>query len=185
MFIIQNRYHKQLLWIISEHIKKSYTSPWRGDKNTIMEKLVILILTKERYLDLEKFSWLCSRNIYFLTVNMAVLLCSVFVLLYVSNVQSLSKTCDYRGRNYNECAVMFWTSWNTCTGGHGMKPTQCAVGMEKRQKAICCPRTAMNETTDETFRHCKANCYMTDDDFSEVRRLPTTCTTGTRMFCYG
>ena len=116
---------------------------------------------------------------------MAVLQYLVFVILYVCNVQNLSETCDYRGRNYTECDLMFWTGWNTCTGGHGRKPTQCAVGMEKRQKAICCPRSALNETQDETFRHCKVYCYMTDDDFEEVRRLPTTGTTGTRMSCSG
>ena len=116
---------------------------------------------------------------------MAVLQYLVFVILYVCNVQNLSKTCDYRGRNYTECDLMFWTGWNTCTGGHGRKPTQCAVGMEKRQKAICCPRITLNETIDETFRHCKAYCYMTDDDFEEVRRLPITDTTDTRMSCSG
>ena len=116
---------------------------------------------------------------------MALLLCLIFVILYVCNVQNLSKTCDYRGRNYTECDLMFWTGWNTCTGGHGLKPTECAVGMEKRQKAICCPRTALNETTDETFRHCKANCNMTDDDFEEFRPLPTTGTTGIHMSCSG
>ena len=116
---------------------------------------------------------------------MSVLLCLVFVILYVCNVQNLSNTCDYGGRNYTECDLMFWTGWNTCTGGHGMKATQCAVGMEKRQKAICCPRTSLYETQDETFRRCKSNCNMTDDDFEEVRPLPTTGTTDTRMYCSG
>ena len=112
---------------------------------------------------------------------MAVLLCLVFVHLYVCNVQSVSKTCEYHGRNYTECDLMFWTGWNTCTGGHGMKPTECAVGMEKRQKAICCPRNSLNETQAETTRRCKANCNMKDDDFEEVRRLPTTGTIRTCM----
>ena len=119
------------------------------------------------------------------TVNMAVVLCSVFVLLYICTVQSLPRKCDDRGRNYNECDLMFWTGWNTCTGGHGMKPTQCAVGMEKRQKAVCCPRHSLIETQAETTRGCKANCGMTDDDFEVVRPLPTTGTTDTRMSCSG
>ena len=98
------------------------------------------------------------------------------VSLYVFNVQTISKTCTDQktGNNYTECDLMFWTGWNTCTGGHGMQPKECAVGYEKRQKAICCPRNAVNETTDETFQHCKINCNMTDDDFEEVRLLTTT-----------
>ena len=116
---------------------------------------------------------------------MAILLCSIFVLLYVCNVQSISKTCENRDRNYTECDLMFWTVWTVCEGGHGWKPTECAVGMEKRQKAVCCPRTALNETQDETFLHCKANCHMTDDDFEEFRPLPTTGTTGIRLDCSG
>nr|XP_022286214.1 uncharacterized protein LOC111099128 [Crassostrea virginica] len=103
-----------------------------------------------------------------------VLLFSFLVSLYVFNVQSISKTCEYQGKNYTECDLMYWTGWNTCTGGHGMKPKECAVGMEKRQKAVCCPRNAINETQAETFRLCKINCKMTDDDFEEVRRLTTT-----------
>ena len=91
-----------------------------------------------------------------ITSNMAVLLCLVFVHLYVCNVQSVSKTCEYRGRDYTECDLMFWTGWNTCTDGHGRKPTQCAVGMEKRQKAICCPRNSLNETQAKTTRRCQA-----------------------------
>ena len=104
---------------------------------------------------------------------MAVLLCSVFVLLYVCNVQSSSNTCESNGQNYTECDLMFWTGWNTCTGGHGMNPTECSVGYEKRQKAICCSRTSFTETTDEILQHCKFNCNMTDDDFEVVRRLRT------------
>ena len=106
--------------------------------------------------------------------SIIVLLFSFLVSLYVFNVQSISKSCEYQGKNYTECELMYWTGWNTCTGGHGMKPTECAVGYEKHQKAICCPRTKLSESTDETFQHCKVNCNMTDDDFEEVRRLTTT-----------
>ena len=106
--------------------------------------------------------------------SIIVLLFFFLVSLYVFNVQSISNTCESNGKNYTECELMFWTGWNTCTGGHGMQPTECAVGYEKRQKAICCPRTTLTESKDETFQHCKVNCNMTDDDFEVMRRLTTT-----------
>ncbi|XP_078338363.1 uncharacterized protein LOC111099128 [Crassostrea virginica] len=106
--------------------------------------------------------------------SIIVLLFSFLVSLYVFNVRSSSNTCENNGQNFTECDLMFWTGWNTCTGGHGMKATECAVGYEKRQKAICCPRGSLTETTDETLKHCKFNCNMTDDDFEVVRILTTT-----------
>lgn len=74
---------------------------------------------------------------------------------------------------------MYWTGWNECTGGQGMQARECKIGYEKRQKAVCCPRNSLNETTDETFKECKINCNMTDGDFEELRLLTTT---GTEMF---
>lgn len=71
---------------------------------------------------------------------------------------------------------MFWTDWNTCTGGHGHRPTECDIGFEKRYKAVCCPRNSLNETSDDTFQQCKNNCNMTDDDFQDFRRVLTTGT---------
>ena len=168
---------------------KKYPHTIRGDTNTIPEKSIEFISTetKDPHLTFSKHFKeripsvsLQVKEILFPdhnTVNMAVLLCSVFFYLFVSvtfKVQSISKTCHYQGKNYTECDLMFWTDWNTCTGGHGMKPTECAIGMEKRQNAICCPRYAINETQTETARLCKINCNKTDDDFEEVRRLTTT-----------
>ena len=163
----------------------------RGNKNRITEKSIEFISTENKYPHLTCSKRIKEKNLavslklkeYLFpdhnTVNMAVLLCSVFALLYVCNVQCLSKTCEFKGRNYTKCDLIFWSAWTICKGGHGWEPTECAIGFEKRQKKICCPRITLNETIDETFRHCKAYCYMTDDDFEEVRRLPTTCTTGT------
>lgn len=113
----------------------------------------------------------------------SVALCSLYFLLFVPNgqLESILRYCTDHGKNYTECALMFWTGWNDCTGGHGMQPKECTIGYEKRQKAVCCPRNSTNETTDETFLACKINCNMTDDDFEELRLLTTT---GTDMFLY-
>lgn len=111
----------------------------------------------------------------------SVALCSLYFLLFVPNCQNILRYCTDQGKNYTECALMYWTGWNDCTGGHGMQPKECTIGYEKRQKAVCCPRNSSTETTDETFLACKINCNMTDDDFEELRLLTTT---GTELFLY-
>jgi hypothetical protein len=95
-----------------------------------------------------------------------------FVCAY--QVNSLPNSCEHNHQNFTNCAVMFYTNWKPCTGGHGMGPTECAKGLEKRQKAICCPQHSSNETIAQITANCKANCNLTDDDFDETRLLTTT-----------
>ncbi|XP_056017647.1 uncharacterized protein LOC125680236 isoform X2 [Ostrea edulis] len=103
---------------------------------------------------------------------MLCLLSMAFMCFY--QVQGLSRFCEHNHQNFTECDVMFYTNWKICTGGHGLRPTACTVGYEKRLKAICCPMQSKNEAIAQTTANCKANCNLTDDDFEEIRPLTTT-----------
>lgn len=150
---------------MKEHLLKVYSHVTR-------DNILLPLLLKKR----------CIAAIAKMITSVA--LCSLYFLLFVPNCQGILRYCSDQGKNYTECALMYWTGWKECTGGHGMQASECQIGFEKRQKAVCCPRNSTNETTDETFLACKINCNMTDDDFEELRVLTTT---GTEIFlneCY-
>jgi hypothetical protein len=102
----------------------------------------------------------------------------VMFFVCVHQVNSFPNDCLYKHQNFTNCDVMYYTNWKPCTGGYGMGATECAVGYEKRQKAICCPQHSKNETVAQTTANCKAKCNLTNDDFEEIRLL----TTGTSFY---
>ena len=107
-----------------------------------------------------------SRNMWFLTT-----LCIVLVLKSeILQVSSL-RGCTYKGVNYTECDLMFWTSWAVCDGSN------CPGGKQIRMKGVCCPKVG-NSTIEETKENCKKDCSLTDADFQETAPyIPPSTTT--------
>lgn len=71
--------------------------------------------------------------------------------------------CFYHKKNYTACTVMIYTKWKPCNG------TGCEVGLQRRDKGICCPRSG-NETVDVVKAACKRNCNLSDSDFFELSK---------------
>lgn len=71
--------------------------------------------------------------------------------------------CFYHKKNYTACTVMIYTKWKPCNG------TGCEIGLQRRDKGICCPRSG-NETVDVVKAACKKNCNLSDSDFFELSK---------------
>lgn len=71
--------------------------------------------------------------------------------------------CFYHKKNYTACTVMIYTKWKPCNG------TGCEIGLQRRDKGICCPVSG-NETVDVVKAACKKNCNLSDSDFFELSK---------------
>lgn len=71
--------------------------------------------------------------------------------------------CTFNKKNYTACTVMLYTKWKPCND------IDCELGLQRREKGVCCPRTG-NETVDVVKAACKKNCNLSDSDFFELSK---------------
>lgn len=90
-------------------------------------------------------------------------LASVFVGLLGIKTITGDRTCEYHNKNYTECTVMLYTKWIPCNG------KDCDLGLQKRNKGICCPASSKNDTLTIIKDACKRNCNISDSDFYELK----------------
>lgn len=88
----------------------------------------------------------------------------VFVGLLGIKTITGDRTCQFHKKNYTECTVMLYTKWTPCNG------TYCEVGLQKRDKGICCPASSKNDTFTIIKEACKRNCNISDSDFYELKK---------------
>lgn len=87
-------------------------------------------------------------------------------LVLVFGIKTITgdRTCEYSKKNYTECTVMLYTKWTPCNG------TDCDMGLQKRDKGICCPASSKNDTITIIKEACKRNCNISDSDFYELKK---------------
>lgn len=73
---------------------------------------------------------------------------------------------------------MLYTKWTPCNG------TDCDMGLQKRDKGICCPASSKNDTITIIKEACKRNCNISDSDFYEIKKYipPSTILTTEASF---
>lgn len=88
----------------------------------------------------------------------------VFVGLLGIKTITGERTCEYHKKNYTECTVMLYTKWTPCNG------KDCELGLQKRDKGICCPPSSKNDSITVIKEACKINCNISDSDFYELKK---------------
>lgn len=86
----------------------------------------------------------------------------VFVGLFGIKTITGDGTCEFHHKNYTACTVMLYTKWTPCNG------KDCELGLQKRDKGICCPASSKNDTIIKEA--CKKNCNISDSDFYELKK---------------
>lgn len=80
--------------------------------------------------------------------------CSILLWEMICIKTTRLLVCEYKHKNYLECALMLYTKWTSCNG------TCCPLGLQRRLKGICCPFSADERTVAMVKTACKINCNL-------------------------